>query len=530
MSDVMTEADATAEVEEFVAQWRGKGVQAVEARRAEVIAEVGRLDAFDRPTAAQRSERLSAECELTALGVVRDEHESKLARMAAVRSAAQDPANVERTESDAGASARTSPPRSRERLESPAEVIARSGNPWRSEGGPLTHETGAGLISRAHTALEALDERMTHDGAEKLAGLLAVRSASLGIYEQRSPEQLHDAARMTLALSNPHYESAFRAVLRDPMGFQHGSGSLVWSDDERQAFAEVVACRTAMSLTLVNGGYLLPLVLDPSIVLTNAGAANPYRQVSGSRTTTSNLWEGVTSAGVNAAWLAEGTAAADASPTFGPITITPAKEAAWIFGSYEQIGDTNISIQVPALIADAFNRLEETAFATGTGTGQPAGTVTRATVDGSTGLVSLANAVSVFSLHQNLPARFRQGPSLAWIANVAIMDALRAVTAFAAATTSIVDDSGPVPRMFGIPFYESTSMDSVNTTGGHKNLQLGEYSQYLIVDRLGTEVIYEPLVKSGSPLTPTGQAGWFAYKRVGADVTTATAIRVHNNA
>jgi hypothetical protein len=65
------------------------------------------------------------------------------------------------------------------------------------------------------------------------------------------------------------------------MGFRHGSGYLVWSDEEREAFSEVLVCRTAMSLALANGGYLLPLALDPSIILTNAGAANPYHALSG---------------------------------------------------------------------------------------------------------------------------------------------------------------------------------------------------------------------------------------------------------
>ena len=37
-------------------------------------------------------------------------------------------------------------------------------------------------------------------------------------------------------------------------------------------------------------------------------------------------------------------------------------------------------------------------------------------------------------------------------------------------------------------------------------------------------VLYEPMVK-GATQRPTGQAGWFAFWRVGADVTTAQAFR-----
>ena len=73
----------------------------------------------------------------------------------------------------------------------------------------------------------------------------------------------------------------------------------------------------------------------PTILLTNTGSANPWRRVSNIKQTTSNTWNGVTSAGVNAAWLAEATAAADNTPTVGNVQITPQKAAAWLFGTYE---------------------------------------------------------------------------------------------------------------------------------------------------------------------------------------------------
>jgi hypothetical protein len=38
---------------------------------------------------------------------------------------------------------------------------------------------------------------------------------------------------------------------------------------------------------------------------------------------------------VSAAWLTEGSTAADASPTVANVVVTPQKAAAWVFGSYE---------------------------------------------------------------------------------------------------------------------------------------------------------------------------------------------------
>jgi hypothetical protein len=73
-------------------------------------------------------------------------------------------------------------------------------------------------------------------------------------------------------------------------------------------------------------------------------------------------------------------------------------------------------------------------------------------------------------------------------------------------------------------------MDASNAVGGHKNLLIFDANSYLICDRVGTTVVYEPLVPGTGGINPAGVAGWFAYRRVGADTSTATSLRVHNNA
>jgi hypothetical protein len=82
--------------------------------------------------------------------------------------------------------------------------------------------------------------------------------------------------------------------------------------------------------------------------------------------------------------------------------------------------------------------------------------------------VNVASAVSVFSLLSNLPVRFRVYDQAKpyWMANIAIINLLRALTAFASATNAIVDDSANPPTLFGYPLLESTTMDGSNATGG----------------------------------------------------------------
>jgi HK97 family phage major capsid protein len=313
-------------------------------------------------------------------------------------------------------------------------------------------------------------------------------------------------ARQLLTTGAPEYLKAFESYLNDPTGY---SG------------------RAAMSLTAANGGYMVPFTLDPTIILTNNGSANPYRDNATIKTTTTNDWNGVTSAGVSAEWTAEGIEAADASPTVGQLKITPQKADAYLFGSYEVLSDSDFASQLPGLLADAKDRLEETAFAVGTGTLQPWGAITRGTpVAAAAGTAATGpTAASVYTLMGSLPARWR-GPSArnVFLANLATINALRNVPKFTGSTQSIVDDSGPYPTLLGKPLLESTSVTGTFANAA-KVLAYLDMKQYYIVDRVGMSVVYDSLVL-GANRRPTGQGAWYAFWRTGADLSTAAADRV----
>ena len=451
---------------------------------------------------------------------------------------AADPANCERPDSGSRPYGASGPglvkDARRDRLETPAESLQRMGtDPWRDQGGPLGNslDASAGLISRCHTALEGMEGRLTRDGAQMLAGLMSERPYPAGPYEIRTAEDLRRSAAWVLALSDPRYCSAFEKIIANPEVFRSGAGVLLWDDGERQAYSDVISRAALIENTGTGGTYWLPLYLDPTVILVNAGAASPWRKYCGVVQTTSSAWNGVASTGVTAQWLAEGAVSADATPTITQLQIPVWKQAAWVMASYELDGDQpNVAKSIPILIADAKERLEEIAFVTGNGTSAPAGDHHRATVDGNVAVLTTASAPGVFSLLANLPVRFRTYPSANpfWVANIAVINALRAITPFAAATQSIVDDSTTPPKMFGYPFEESTTMDGALTTGGHKGLILLDGNSYLIGDRIGPQMIYEPLVPGTGGINPAGLSGWFAWSRVGADVATATALRVHS--
>jgi HK97 family phage major capsid protein len=353
------------------------------------------------------------------------------------------------------------------------------------------------LRGRALDAVEFWAKRgeLVHDHAENVTGML---QRNPGYYGRGFDAHVLDTG-------SPEYMDAFRTWMENP---------------EREAR------RAALSLTLANGGYLLPFVLDPTIILTNSGSANPWRRISNIKQTTSNTWNGVNSAGVTAAWLTEGTITTDTTPTVGNIVVTPQKAAAWVFGSYEVLEDTDFGQQLPRLLADAKDRLEEAAFATGAGSGGvPQGVVNGATTVVTTGTTTVIALADVYAVQAALPPRFRNAPGAAWVANVAIINKFRQLDTAGGASFWTNLGKGQPETLLGAPIYESTTMTSSLATTSLEAI-FGDFGQFIIVDRVGVSMIYEPLVKGTGGILPAGQAGWFMFWRTGSQLSTVNAFRV----
>ena len=317
-----------------------------------------------------------------------------------------------------------------------------------------------------------------------------------------------NVARHILETGSQEYYDTFREYLADPAR---------------------VSARASLTLTSANGGYLLPFVLDPTIILTNSGSANPWRRISNVKQTTSSTWNGVNSAGVTAAWLAEATIVVDQALTVGPVVVTPSKAAAWVYGSYEILEDTDFGLQLPRLLADAKDRLEEAAFAVNTTAGIPIGIVPAATTVVTTATTTVIALADIYAVQAALPARFRNSPNAAWVANVSIINRIRQLDTAGGSSFWTNLGKGQPETLLGAPIYESTTMVGTAATTTLEAI-FGDFSQYLIVDRVGVSMIYDPLVQGSGGILPSGQAGWFMFWRVGANLTTVNAFRVMKGA
>lgn len=411
-----------------------------------------------------------------------------------------------------------------------AEVMRAALTPVQTEGGSGPDaRRGPEVMRRVDPYDESTQQELVRSlwGKGAFSESDAISRANAAI--ERAPRHVDDRAKERLDflvnLDNRHAPLIARHML------------LTGSDEYHNQFREYVASRgtyvgealrAAMSLTDANGGYLVPFTLDPTIILTNAGVAGPLRSISTIKTIATDTWNGVTSAGVSAEWTAEGVEAADASPTVGQPTITPKKADAWVFGSYEVLADSGFAAELGRLLADAKVRLEEAAFATAnTGATIPRGVVAGvAAVTASIVTAATTNAFVVGDVYNSSDAlRPRDASQASWIANKKIFSLIRQFDTSGGSAFWANLGMGVPQMLLGQPVYECSTMTSVVSTGANI-LLAGNFAEYYIVDRVGMSVIYDPMVKSTGNGRPTGQGGWYAFWRVGADVVDAAAFRL----
>jgi HK97 family phage major capsid protein len=188
-----------------------------------------------------------------------------------------------------------------------------------------------------------------------------------------------------------------------------------------------------------------------------------------------------------------------------------------------------VTAEVGKLLAFGKDELEAAAFITGTGTGQPTGLITALT-----GTASEINAAAddtfaladVYTIQGALPARYRARAS--WLANNSIYNLVRRFDTNGGAGLWERLGADRPGMLLGRPALEAEGMDStVTTTGAVSNfiLVFGDFENYVIADRIGTTVEFIPHLM-GANRRPTGQRGWFAYTRMGADSVNDAAFRL----
>jgi HK97 family phage major capsid protein len=412
-----------------------------------------------------------------------------------------------------------------------SERIAAAHAAAKAEGREVAGDANVQIMRRVQpydTDLRMLDADQTRDVARSILDRPEARHLSAD--ERQNVDQLVGTlgtglARLVVATSRPEYRTAF-------CKYVSGNGDLL-TNAERLAAHEA---RTALSLADAAGGYAVPALLDPSIIYTGNGTANPMRQVARVVTGMDDTWRGVTSAGITASWDSETIEVSDDGPAVGQAAVVSHKAAAFVPFSVEIEGDWGgLASEMATLFAEAKDVLETAAFATGSGNSDtPSGILTDLFAASSTvGVLPTTDgqfgAVDVRAVFASLGPRYR--PNASFMSSIDAMNEVRGFDTTGGLSLQTVDLKAAYSfPLLGRPYYENSGFpDFTGTTGASNILVVGDFRNYVIFDRIGSRVEYIPMLL-GSSRRPNGQRGLYYWWRVGGKTVNTNAFRLLLNA
>jgi HK97 family phage major capsid protein len=362
------------------------------------------------------------------------------------------------------------------------------------------------ILDRPEARHLAADQK---ENAEKLVGRLDARMAHL-----------------VVSTSRPEYRSAFAKYIS-------GNEALL-TNDERRAVLETRG--STMLLADANGGYAVPALLDPSVIYTGSGTANPIRQVARIVTGMDDTWRGVTSAGITASWDSEEIQVSNDGPTLGQATVVSHKASAFVPFSVEIEGDwAGLATEMSELFMEAKDELETTAFATGAGTADnPYGILTDLfAASGTVGVLPTTDgqfgAVDVRALFGALGPRYR--PNSVFMSSIDVQNEVRGLDTAGGLSNQTVSLTEPYSfAVLGRPYYENSGFPAfTGTTGASSILVVGDFRNYVVFDRVGSRVEFVPHL-TGANGRPTGSRGLYFWWRVGGKTVNTNAFRLLLNA
>jgi len=338
-------------------------------------------------------------------------------------------------------------------------------------------------------------------------------------------------ARYMLASESEAYRSAFMKLI--------GGGAPVLTAEEGRAVNLVNELRAAMSLTAANGGYGVPVLIDPTIILTAQGHPNDFFDIARVEDITTSTWNGVSSAGATSYWATEGITVTGGEPTLAQPTVPTKKLTTYVKYSFEVGGDyPNFASEMANVMGSAHQEALVSAFTIGLGTtAQPTGISTslKAT-SASQVLVSTDGslyAADLYKLWAALPIRYRGAAR--WMASTSVLNAVRQFAAGsnnsdANFTVSVGQET--VDRLFGKPVHYNDYMDpAVGTNGATSASSLGlvivgDFRNFLIANRVGATVETVQHVLDTTTGNPTGQRGTLMWARIGSNVINSSGFRL----
>jgi HK97 family phage major capsid protein len=234
--------------------------------------------------------------------------------------------------------------------------------------------------------------------------------------------------------------------------------------------------------------------------------------------------------GLPATYAAELTEVTDGSPTLVQPTVVAQKGHEFIPFSIELDQDwLGLQQDLLRLLSDGRDILDATKFLSGTGTNEPVGifaasgglTTTQRIQTATTATTAIGD---LYALKAAL-ASTRFWTRATFVANPTVWDVFFRFVGGGNTTEPEPFTNGRGGAFLGTPKVEWSPMATATTVTGTKIAIVGDWSGYVVGDRIGSQVELVPHVFGAASRYPTGQRGLYYWWRTGTAVAKPNALR-----
>ena len=279
------------------------------------------------------------------------------------------------------------------------------------------------------------------------------------------------------------------------------------------------------------GGYGVPVLIDPTIILTSGAADAPILNLARIVTVTTDNWKGVSSAGVSWSYDSEAAEVSDDAPTLAQPAIDIYTARGFIPYSIEVGQDyPGFAEEMRRLLDQGYVDLVASQSMTGT---TPVGIFTALDANTNVEVVVTTDgtfsAVDLLKTWKALPERYKARAT--WVMSTSVENEIRSFSSDNSGAYYTVNIAqGGVGTLFGRPVVTTDYAPAfTGTTGAANILAVGDFSNFVIAQRAGMTVELVSHLFGTTNARPTGQRGWFAYARHGFDSVNDNGFRLLQN-
>ena len=384
----------------------------------------------------------------------------------------------------------------------------------------------AELIKGATAIVDAAQKEGRSLNSEEQSKFDAMEADARSIKTQIDTLERASELKKELAANAEVREAAPKATRKGAFEkyLRNGMGSL--SANERSIMSELRGTSTQIAGTDSLGGFLVPQDFSNELDMATLFTGEVERLAKKLNTAGGALldYPTINDTATDAALTAEAAAVTVQDMTFANAQLSAYNYASQVRVSMQLLQDNAFDLN--AFLAEAMGeriaRATNAAFTNGTGSSQPQGIITGATLGNTAASATAIVADDILDLIHSIDPSYRNKPTFGLMANDSVISVIRSLGLGSANDFPIFIPSmtaGEPDKLFGFNLYYNNDMESSIATG-NKTLLAADFSKFVVRSAGGVQ-----MVRLNERYMDELEVGFVSYARKDAKVLDSRAVK-----